>query len=921
MLVLFMPWLVHEQEQYYGSRVASLALFGAESEADLETIPLKAGESITPENIRASIQALYNTGKYRYVEVDAVPAGEGATSLTFRVRPHSFFSTFHLEPANLLERPLSGYFRIPLGEKFTSSSVDRIVEDTTELLKAEGYFEVKITPEYETNPVTRLMSVTLRAEPGPKAKIGDTRIQGGEQTFSPKELLETMDLRRGDDFTQSKLDKDVAAIRAKFTNLGFLNTRVNVDRQYTPATRTLDLNLTIQPGQFTLVEAVGYDISKKKLRELVPVFEEGTVDQDLIAEGRAQIARYMQQEGYFESTVDAEFIEAPLDNAIQINYNISPGVSHRIESISILGNKQISTEEIRKRIKIRKGALFSHGVFSPELLDQDVRAIQAMYRNAGYEGANVSGGYEERDHAIDIMIRIEEGTRLPLDFITFLGNDAIAEQELRRKITLREGEVYTPVAVDQARAALMGAYYSRGYADVRVEPGVERVETNNGVRVTFQISEGEAYQIGSVLVAGNTLTQEKIIHRNSGLYPNTPYNPQAVLEAQRKLYATGLFNRVEIVSLDQNLPGVRNLLIQVEDAKPISVTYGIGFQEYEHARATVDLSHNNLFGLDRSLSFRVRGSQRERLFQTTYREPKLFNHDLDGFASAFIEHTERPFYNANRIDFSLQVLKRITPQHNVLFTSSYQTVNLGDIRVNLQAESIPPEKGPCWSTTVDTSGTVTTHGVCQIARVGTSFIQDRRNDPLNPSSGSFNSTTFQLASRAFGSELNFTSLFNQSSFYSPVPHGVLATSFRLGWNHPFGITGENQFPQLPPTERYFAGGSTTLRGFSFDKAEPSGGNVMTIGNIEYRVPLRLSPIAGIGGALFYDTGNVFKEIRDIHVRDFTHAAGVGLRYQTPFGPVRVDFGFNLNPRLRTDIDGVVRREDRFKIFFTLGNPF
>ena len=96
---------------------------------------------------------------------------------------------------------------------------------------------------------------------------------------------------------------------------------------------------------------------------------------------------------------------------------------------------------------------------------------------------------------------------------------------------------------------------------------------------------------------------------------------------------------------------------------------------------------------------------------------------------------------------------------------------------------------------------------------------------------------------------------------------------------------------------------------------------MTIGNIEYRVPLRLSPIAGIGGALFYDTGNVFKEIRDIHVRDFTHAAGVGLRYQTPFGPVRVDFGFNLNPRLRTDIDGVVRREDRFKIFFTLGNPF
>jgi outer membrane protein assembly complex protein YaeT len=730
-----------------------------------------------------------------------------------------------------------------------------------------------------------------------------------------------MDLGRGDDFAQSKLDRDVAAIRAKFTDLGFLNTRVNADRQYMPATRMLDLNLTIQPGQFTLVETKGYNISRKRLRELVPIFEEGAVDQDLVAEGRVQILRYMQQEGYFEATVDSEVIEAPLDNAIQINYNISPGVSHRIKSLSILGNRQIDIEEILRRIKIRKGALFSRGVFSPELLEQDARTIEAMYRNAGYEGTSVRRSYEERDHAIDVVIQIEEGRRLPVDFITFLGNYAIGEQELRRSILLKEGDAYTPVAIDQARAALMGVYYAKGYSDVRVEPSVDRLQANNGVRITFQVSEGEPYQIGSIVVAGNTLTREKIIHRNTELYPNTPYNPQAVLEAQRRLYSTGLFNRVEIVPLDQNLPGIRNLLVQVEDAKPISVTYGVGYQEFERARATVDLSHNNLFGLDRSLSFRVRGSQRERLFQTTYREPRLFNRNLDGFGSAFIEYTERPFYNANRIDFSLQVLKRFSPQQNVLLTSSYQTVNLRDIRVNLQAQSLPPEQGPCWSTTVDTSATtdtkVTTQGVCQIARIGTSFIQDRRNDPLNPSSGSFSTTTFQLASRAFGSELNFTSLFNQSSFYSPAPYGVLATSVRLGWNHPFGITGKNPFPQLPPTERYFAGGSTTLRGFSFDKAEPSGGNVLTIGNVEYRVPLRIFPITGIGGALFYDTGNVFKEIRDIHVGAFTHAAGFGLRYQTPVGPVRVDFGFNLKPRRKTD--GTL--EDRFHVFFTLGNPF
>jgi outer membrane protein insertion porin family/translocation and assembly module TamA len=220
-------------------------------------------------------------------------------------------------------------------------------------------------------------------------------------------------------------------------------------------------------------------------------------------------------------------------------------------------------------------------------------------------------------------------------------------------------------------------------------------------------------------------------------------------------------------------------------------------------------------------------------------------------------------------------------------------VNLQDIRVNPFAERFPAERG-----------------VIQIARVGASFIQDRRNDPLNPTGGSFYTTTFQVASRALGSEVNFTSLFNQSSFYSPAPGGVLATSLRLGWNQPFGPT-----EQLPITERYFAGGSTTLRGFDLDEA--GTGNALAIANLEYRVPLPIFPISGIGAALFYDTGNAFPKVTAIRFTDFTHTAGFGLRYQTPLGPVRVDFGFNLKPR--TQENG--QREERVQVFFTLGNPF
>src|SRR5207249_3044880 len=187
-----------------------------------------------------------------------------------------------------------------------------------------------------------------------------------------------------------------------------------------------------------------------------------------------------------------------------------------------------------------------------------------------------------------------------------------------------------PVAVDQVRATITQFYYSMGYPDVRVEPTVNRVQENNGMHVTFQITEGDAYKIGNIIVTGNTRTKEKIIHRNSNLYPNTPYNPEALLESQQRLYATGLFTRVDIVSLQQDLPAVRNVLIQVEDGKPILLTPSVGVKEGEGPRATFELSHSNLFGLDRSISLRLRGSLRgskpgQLLLQTTYREPKLFN--------------------------------------------------------------------------------------------------------------------------------------------------------------------------------------------------------------------------------------------------------------------------------------------------------
>ena len=324
-----------------------------------------------------------------------------------------------------------------------------------------------------------------------------------------------------------------------------------------------------------------------------------------------------------------------------------------------------------------------------------------------------------------------------------------------------------------------------------------------------------------------------------------------------------------------------------------------GVQDREGVRGTVEVSHTNLFGLDRSLSFRVRGSKREQRFQTTFREPRLFNWELDGFASLFVERTRQRRFDASRIDFSLQSLKRFANDDSLLVSASFQTVNLQDIRVNEKADDFPDEVG-----------------TIQIGSLGASYIRDSRNDRLNPSRGNYFTGTFQLSNRALGSEVNFTSLFTQASIYRPANGAVLAASLRVGWNRPYGGT-----VKVPITERYFAGGSTTLRGFGRDEAGPEvGGNALAILNAEYRFPIPFL-IPGFGGAAFYDTGTVFPRMSDFNFGDFTHTAGFGLRYETPLGPIRVDFGFNLNRQLRELPDDVFELESGNQVFFTLGHTF
>jgi len=911
LILLLFPSLALAQQQYYGTRAESIVLPPPGDPRDALLLTIHTDDTITPENIRSSIQALYETGRYRTITVDATAAPNG-TIVTFLVTSQYFFSTFRLEPADLLDRPITSYFPPPLGKKFSTAPVERLVTFTENLLQETGYFNVTIEPDYIYDDKYSLVTVVLNVKAIPqRAKIGAIQFHDGQQILSDDDLSHALKVSRNDNYDADKVSKGVDQIRQKYVSKGYLTAKVSVETQYDPPANQVSLTFEIEPGKTTIVQVWEVseagnqkaEISDTQLRMLVPIFEEGTVDSDLTEEGRMHIIDYYHGQGYFDATAMANLSPVE-DQSVRLDYFVTKGDRHRVRSIRIAGSAYFTEAEILKKMKTKQGGLTNRGLFRPDLLQADLRMISAMYRTAGFQSTEIQSTEPQTDHNFDITIQIHEGLRSVLNEITFTGNASFPEPVLWKAAGIQSDQVYSARLIDNAREALSSFYYANGYSDVHVDTHLDFDNTNDTVNVHFDLTEGPQYRIAWIVVAGNTHTAEKVITRTSKLKSNDLYNPEAVLEAQQRLYTLGIFNRVEIVTLDQDLGPLKVLLIQVEDTKPILFTPGIGVTDRSGPRATVEVSDINLFGLARTLSFRVRGGRRERQLEGSYRDPRLFNHEIVGIAAISFDKTthldtrtptiageDNVLFRSNEVNFSIQAARKLSNTQTFSLSASYETVNLQDIKSNANIRRFP-----------DTAGLI------QIARLGSSLIDDRRDSVIDPTRGVFVTNSLEVANKAYGSEVNFVSIFSQGSYFKSVPGGVVATSVRLGLKRPYGGDFD-----LPISERFFAGGSTTLRGFRLDEAGPAGGGqLLTIANLEYRAPFNFLPFKDLGGAVFYDTGNVFERPSDFGLAQFTHSAGGGLRYKSPLGIVRIDIGFNLRPK---------GSERRYSAFFTLGHAF
>jgi outer membrane protein insertion porin family len=917
-LLLSSHGLAAENSRYFGQPVARIAFISDDpiDAARLQgLVSVAPGQILEPQLLRNSIERLYQTRQFSYVEVEAERSPDGLV-VSFKLRPNFFFADFRLGGDEVLRSSLSRLTQLPLGETYSPKVVQELQAKVIQLLGNAGYYQPTIIPNVQFLSEKKLVTVEFVVQAGPRASIAEIILEGSP-VFERKEILDAMKLRVGRVFDLDVMKKDFERLRKLYSKRGFLNATMRLDRAaYSSESNSVKLTLHIDAGSFVYIELIGAKISRKELRPLVPIYEEGTIDQDLIEEGKRNIEDYFERRGFFDVSVEPQLIEVPSDNAYQINYTINRGERQKVVAIEIEGAQHFDRQQLLPLLKTRTGGVRSRGKFSRGLMDQDTDIIRETYQRAGFEKIEVaaSSRKDTSGHNIVVTFNVKEGPQSRVTEVVVQGNQQMSSTELLKGLQLEPGQPFSVLLLDEDRQTIESRYWDRGFAQAKIESAFER-QPGEKIRVVYTVTENEMVKVENVFVIGNRLTKNKVVTRNIHFHEGDPLSQSRLLTSQQKLYSLGLFNRVDIVPIDVEPVDARKpVIVRVEDGSPIILGYGVGYQDREGLRGTVEISHNNLWGLARSISFRTRASLLEQRGQITYKEPRLFNHDLDSFVTLYAEKTSKVSFDTTRTNASLQVLKHTRSLNNFLFRYTFETVDLSDIRVNPQATG--------------------QEGTLKLSSVSTAWFRDTRDDPFDPTKGFFNTANFTVTSKLIGSETNFVSFFGQSQYQRRLNGNlVVASSLRLGLTKPYGST-----PTVPISERFFAGGSTTLRGFNLDCAgpldvqpktpeseneprrlncggpsdseyyAPLGGNALMIANLELRVPLTTN----FSFVPFYDAGNVFPTISTIRFSSFTNTLGAGLRYKTPFGPLRVDFGFNVDRP-----PGIPSHQ----VFFTIGNPF
>jgi outer membrane protein insertion porin family len=928
----------------------------------IDLIETRVGQPLGARDVRDSIAHLFSLGRFEDVRVYAAP-GSAGVGLRIELLPVHAVGKIAFTGAIALDE---GLLRRAITDRFGASPsaarVNDVVQALTAVYRDHGYLKPRIEPRTVVEHREERTTLTFDIDAGPQLTVSKVSFDGN----APGSLAQAeaqLGLVAGQPYDRPRITARIASYIANLRRHGYYEAQAeHVLRNVSNDGRSAELAVHVDGGARIIVEFQGDPVPPKVRADLVPIEREVSVDEDLLEDSARALTDYFRGQGYRDA--DVTYTRSPGENELAIVFHVTRGPLYRVGRLEISGNAHLPLATIAPLIRAREGEPFVQSQ-----LDADVEGVVSAYRRVGYPDAKVQSAIvpEPGPGPVNAVIRlaIQEGPRVVLGTLAISGNTRLSEAQLREGVRSAPGQPFYQPQLALDRDGILLKYLNLGYRNADVEVRVDFTPDRSRANVRFEVREGQQVFVDHVLVVGNERTKADTVRREIVLHPGDPLGFEGVAETQRRISALGLFRRVRITEIDHGSAGSRDLLVTVEEAPSTTIGYGGGVEvsrrlvrtsttdtadeRLEFApRGFVEIGRRNLFGRNRSVnlftrvSLRTRGDSvvtrdgvqpatdfNEYRVVATYRQPRIFG-TTDFLASAFVEQGARTSFDFNRRGARAELARRLGPQWSLsgryalerseVFNETFSEEDEDQVLIDRLFPQV------------------------RLSSVSSSLIRDTRDDPLGPSHGTLFGIDSEVAARSIGSEVGFVKSFVQGFAYRRLPGRrgtVFAAGVRLGLaagfsrevpevgpdNRPvLGPDGETvlvRVDDLPASERFFAGGDTTVRGFGLDQLGtpetldangfPRGGNSVLVLNGELRVPVWHD----VGVVAFLDGGNVFRRIENFDLGEVRGAVGFGLRYRSPIGPLRFDLGFKLDRRVLPS----GRQERPTALHISLGQAF
>jgi len=840
-----------------------------------DVITIKPGDEFSLKSLDLSVTYLRQWGVFDEINVRP-EIRDGVVTLDFILEQATIIASIDFSGNYpFLEDKLRKYLSIHAGNAYTPTTLQEQVDRMKEFYRHHGYPEAKIFVEEEFVPEKEGVALTFKIHREDSLRYRRIEIQGNK-AYPDGKFISIINPYLS--FTERRLRTSIRKLREFYHLKGYPRARIKLkSKKIDLDANRVDLVISVFEGTHVDYAFSGTkNISRKELRKRITLLEGGIIDELEIEASALAMKEYLKGKGYPDAKVSGRKSNLR-DGDILITFDIEAGQSQRITHITFKDAPKKTTKPIASGMANQKRTFGKPGVFYPEKVKGDDEIISENLKRDGYLDARI-GKWQVKPsddgYSLNIEIPIDEGVQTKIEKIQFLGNNSFSKEQLLKVLSIKEGKPLNEPSLTNERRKIISFYADNGYPYAKVEQNWTSTETGDAL-VIYTVEEGKLVRIGRILYIGDMLTSQKAIRSAMNLREGDVFSYRKLLESKLNIRRLGPFSSVGIdpIGLAEK-EAVVHLRVQVEERRPFYIDAAINYSTRDDLTGSLSFTNINSFGWAKTNSLKLTGGQKLSRGEMLWLDPRFLGSSFEMTTNGWVQYDKQPRYAYTQIGGSMGWFRRY---RRLGFLFRYEL----DRNYFIQGDSVAADADSLRDNT--------------LSQISISSSFDSRNSFSYPTRGFFTLGRVDIFNEIEGNNANFVKLTwqgeNEISFFKRI---TLSTAFRL--NRILTI-GSNV--SVPTNQLLFLGGSDSIRGFGEDSLGPTNAAGEATGSRTrwvWNEELRFRVWKSISWAFFFDMGSLTDDFSDISWFTIRRSLGMGIRYITPVGPIRADYGFKLDRR-------------------------